>query len=452
MALEDGVKSTAQSVAARNAPACRAVALLLALAMTATSTAAVAAKSKKRSSGNPIAAAIVVDMNTGRILHEQSSLASRAPASLTKMMTLYVLFSYLRSGAVTPDSEFVVTPYAASQAPTKLGLKPGTTIRAADAIHALVTLSANDAATTIAENLAGTEANFAKVMTRKAQELGMMSTVFRNASGLPNDQQTTTARDMAILAKHLIRDFPEYYGCFQTKYFTYRGHRYRNHNRLLFGYKGTDGIKTGYTRAAGFNLTASVQRDGKHLVAVVLGGKTGAQRDAAMRGLLDKSFPKAIAGKAKPVETAPLVAGLETPPPPAAKKRVFALASAAPAPEPMSIGSAAAPPAKLAAVSAAQPAADPTPIGSSKSGTAPGPYHVQVGAFTTHGEAENRLGEVQGRANSLLDGHQPIAVTFQKDETQWFRARFAGFSQDRAKTTCAELKRMSFECVVMRAN
>jgi D-alanyl-D-alanine carboxypeptidase len=118
----------------------------------------------------------------------------------------------------------------------------------------------------------------------------------------------------------------------------------------------------------------------------------------------------------------------------------------------MSIGSAAAPPAKLAAVSAAQPAADPTPIGSSKSGIAPGPYHVQVGAFTTQGEAENRLGEVQGRANSLLDGHQPIAVTFQKDETQWFRARFAGFSQDRAKTTCAELKRMSFECVVMRAN
>ena len=121
----------------------------------------------------------------------------------------------------------------------------------------------------------------------------MMSTLFRNASGLPNDQQVTTARDMAILAQHLIRDFPEYYGCFQTKYFTYRGHRYRNHNRLLFGYKGTDGIKTGYTRAAGFNLTASVKRDDKHLVAVVLGGRTGSQRDAAMRSLLDRSFPKA---------------------------------------------------------------------------------------------------------------------------------------------------------------
>jgi D-alanyl-D-alanine carboxypeptidase len=425
------------------------LALLLALAIAAPSSAALAAKSKKRSSGSPIAAAIVVDMNSGRILHGQASTAPRAPASLTKMMTLYVLFSYLRSGAVTPDTEFVVTPYAASQPPTKLGLKPGATIRAADAVNTLVTLSANDAAVTVAENLAGTEANFARVMTRKAQELGMMSTLFRNASGLPNDQQVTTARDMAILAQRLIRDFPEYYGCFQTKYFTYRGHRYRNHNRLLFGYKGTDGIKTGYTRAAGFNLTASVRRDDKHLVAVVLGGSTGAQRDAAMRALLDKSFPKAVAGRARPA-AAPLVASLESPapPPPVAKKRVFALASAAP--ETVSFGKqdTAQAPAKLAAA----PAAPAAPAGSAKVDKTAGPYHVQVGAFTSQAEAENRLGEVRGRATTLLDGHQPVAVSFQKDDTQWYRARFAGFTQDRAKSTCAELKRMSFDCLVMRAN
>jgi len=428
------------------------LALLLALAVAAPSNAALAAKAKKRSSGSAIAAAIVVDMNSGRILHEQDSMTPRAPASLTKMMTLYVLFSYLRSGAVSPDSEFVVTPFAARQSPTKLGLKPGATIRAADAVHALVTLSANDAAVTIAENLAGTEANFARVMTRKAQEIGMMSTLFRNASGLPNDEQVTTARDMAILAQHLIRDFPEYYGCFQTKYFTYRGHRYSNHNRLLFGYKGTDGIKTGYTRAAGFNLTASVKRDDKHLVAVVLGGKTGSQRDAAMRALLDKSFPKAIAGKPKPVDAAPLVASLETaPPPPVAKKRVFALASTGPA-EPVSFSTEAAQvPAKLAPAQGAV-AADPTPTGPTTSARAAGPYHVQVGAFTSQVEAETRLGEVRGRATTILDGHQPVAVAFQKDDTQWYRARFAGFTQDRAKSTCAELKRMSFECVVMRAN
>jgi D-alanyl-D-alanine carboxypeptidase len=422
--------------------------------MVVPSTAALAAKSKKRSSGNTIAAAIVVDMNSGRILHEQNSMTPRAPASLTKMMTLYILFSYLRSGAVTPDTEFVVTPFAASQSPTKLGLKPGATIRAADAVNALVTLSANDAAVTIAENLAGTEANFARVMTRKAQELGMMSTLFRNASGLPNSEQVTTARDMAILAKHLIRDFPEYYSCFQTKYFSYRGHRYGNHNRLLFGYKGTDGIKTGYTRAAGFNLTASVRRGDKHLVAVVLGGRTGSQRDAAMRGLLDKSFPKAVAGNTKPIESAPLVASLETPapPPPVAKKRVFALASTGPA-EPVNFGTETArAPAKLAPATAPQMSADATPIGPTTSAKAAGPYHVQVGAFTSQSEAENRLGEVQGRATTLLDGHQPVAVSFQKDDTQWYRARFAGFTQDRAKSTCAELKRMSFECVVMRAN
>ena len=433
------------------------LALLLALAIAAPSSAALAA-SKKRSSGSAIAAAIVVDMNSGRILHEQASMTPRAPASLTKMMTLYVLFSYLRSGAVSPDTEFVVTPYAARQSPTKLGLKPGATIRAADAVNALVTLSANDAAVTIAENLAGTEGNFARVMTRKAQELGMMSTLFRNASGLPNDEQVTTARDMAVLAQHLIRDFPEYYGCFQTKYFAYHGRRYRNHNRLLFGYKGTDGIKTGYTRAAGFNLTASVRRDDKHLVAVVLGGRTGGQRDAAMRALLDQSFPKAVAGRPRPVETAPLVARLETPappapPPPVAKKRVFALASAGSAePASFSDDSDVQVSAKPAAAPAAEMPADPMPTGPTTSSTASGPYHVQVGAFTSQAEAESRLGEVRGRASSVLDGHQPIAVVFQKDDTQWYRARFAGFSQDGAKNTCAQLKRMSFECVVMRAN
>jgi D-alanyl-D-alanine carboxypeptidase len=433
----------------------RPLALALALAMAAPSTAALA-KPRARSGGSAIAAAIVVDMNSGRTLYEQSPDVPRVPASLTKMMTLYVLFTYMRAGAVSPDSELVVTPYAASQAPTKLNLKPGATIRVADAVNALVTLSANDAAVTIAENLAGTEQNFARVMTQKAQSIGMMSTTFRNASGLPIDGQVTSARDMAILAQHLIHDFPEYYGCFQTRYFSYNGRRYRNHNHLLFGYKGTDGIKTGYTRLAGFNLTASAKRDDKHLVAVVLGGRSGGGRDAAMRSLLDQNFPKAVAGK--PVTAAPLVASLEAPapPPPVAKKPVFALASAAPAAAPVSFAqdSAAATPARLAPAPApAQPVAASTPPASaSKTGKSDGDYHVQVGAYTSQAEAESRLGEVQGRATTLLDGHQPLAVTFQKDDTQWYRARFAGFSQDSAKSACAELKRMSFDCVVMRAN
>jgi cell division protein FtsN len=171
-----------------------------------------------------------------------------------------------------------------------------------------------------------------------------------------------------------------------------------------------------------------------------------------MRALLDKSFPKAIAGRPKPVDTAPLVASLETaPPPPAAKKRVFTLASTGPA-EPVSFSTEAAPASAKLAAPQPEVSADPTPTGPTTSAKAAGPYHVQVGAFTSQAEAESRLGEVRGRATTILDGHQPIAVAFQKDATQWYRARFAGFTQDRAKSTCAELKRMSFECVVMRAN
>jgi D-alanyl-D-alanine carboxypeptidase len=456
MAFEDGVKIRNCGHWARKRPrGWRPLALALALAMAAPSTGALA-RPKARAGGSAIAAAIVLDMNSGRPLYEQSPDVPRVPASLTKMMTLYVLFTYMRAGAASPNSELVVTPYAASQAPTKLNLKPGATIRAADAVNALVTLS--DAAVTIAENLAGTEQNFARVMTQKAQSIGMMSTQFRNASGLPIDGQVTSARDIAILAQHLIRDFPEYYGCFQTKYFTYNGRRYRNHNHLLFGYKGTDGIKTGYTRLAGFNLTASVRRDNKHLVAVVLGGRTGAERDAAMRSLLEQNFPKAVAGK--PLNQTPLVASLEAPPappaPPAAKKQVFALASAAPAAAPVNLAQDSAPesPEKLAPAPApAQPVAtSATPVNSGKTGASAGPYDVQVGAYASQAEAEARLGEVQGHATTLLDGHQPFAVAFQKDETQWFRARFAGFSQDDAKSACVELKRMSFDCVVMRAN
>jgi len=404
----------------------------------------------KARSGNAVAAAIVVDMNSGRTLYEQSPDVQRVPASLTKMMTLYVLFAYMRAGVISPDSELVVTSYAASQDPTKLNLKPGATIRVADAINALVTLSANDAAVTIAENLAGTEQNFARVMTQKARSIGMMSTTFRNASGLPIDGQNTSARDMATLAQHLIRDFPEYYGCFQTRFFTYNGRRYRNHNHLLFGYKGTDGIKTGYTRLAGFNLTASVRRDDKHLIAVVLGGKTGGQRDAAMRSLLDRNFPKAMVGK--PVNTAPLMASLEAPPP-GPKKQVFALASAAPTTAPVLLGEdgRVAAPAKVVSTPATPVAASATPVSSGNMRQSTGPFHLQVGAYTSQAEAESRLSEVQGRATALLNGHQPLAVTFQKDDTQWFRARFTGFSQDSAKSACAELKRMSFDCVVMRA-
>jgi D-alanyl-D-alanine carboxypeptidase len=426
------------------------VALALILVLTAmlapVSEADARSRRPRGSGGAAVAAAIVIDMNAGRVLYTQAPDTARGPASLTKMMTLYILFSYLRAGSITPDSELVVTPYAASQSPTKLGLKPGETIRAADAVKALVTQSANDAAVTIAENLAGTEENFARMMTAKAHALGMTDTIFRNASGLPDPEQVTTARDMAILAEHLIRDFPEYYPVFASKTFVYRGRPFRNHNHLLFGYRGTDGIKTGYTRASGYNLVASVRRDDKHLVAVVLGGRTGGQRDAAMRALLDKHFPEALAA----TSASPALVALAKPAPPPqsvppATRPAFAFADAAASPI-------RATPALVQVRTVPTTTISPPANPAKAEDKALGPFHVQVGAFTSEAEAESRLGEVQSRAAKLLDGHRPVTLSFRKDATDWYRARFAGFSQNDAKTTCASLKRMALDCIVMQAN
>ena len=307
------------------APLRRLVCLKLVLLL---SFGAVLAPINQAVAASAVKAAIIVDMNSGKVLYSQSADVLRSPASLTKIMTLYILFAYLRAGKLTYDTELKVSAHAASQAPTKLGLKPGSTIKTGDAIKALVTKSANDAAATIAENLGGAKQNFARMMTQTARNLGMKNTTFRNASGLPNDEQLTTARDMAILATHVINDYPEYYGHFETRYFAYKGRKYRNHNRLLFGYRGTDGIKTGYTRASGFNLTASVKRDGKHLVGVVLGGRTGAQRDAAMRALFDKYWSKASTGRSS---AELLIASLMgSSPPPPSRKPAYALAAATP--------------------------------------------------------------------------------------------------------------------------
>ncbi|MET0870302.1 MAG: D-alanyl-D-alanine carboxypeptidase [Methyloceanibacter sp.] len=440
------------------------VALALALVLAALAAPSAEAASRRSKSGTPkIAASIVVDMNTGTILHSEAAEQPRPPASLTKMMTLYVLFGYLRAGKITPDTELVVTSHAASQAPTKLGLKPGAKIKVTDAAKALVTQSANDAAATIAENLGGTEENFARLMTETGRRIGMTNTVFRNASGLPNDEQMSTARDMAILSAHLIHDYPEYYTVFETRYFTFKGRKYRNHNKLLFGYKGTDGIKTGYTRASGFNLAASAHRGNKHLLAVVLGGRTGSQRDAATRALLDKHFAKASETKPTDEQRVASFVGAPPPPLPAIKKPDLTLASMAPAPSP-----AASPaegdidPAPVAAPAPA-PAPQPQPVLAALTSPSPaakpatestrvdGAYNVQVGAFTSQAEAENRLGMVQQRALDVLKGHLPFTASFMKGDQEWYRARFAGFSQDDAEAACAALKKLSLDCAIMLA-
>jgi len=246
-----------------------------------------------RESYSPAFSSIIVDGNSGATLASNNPDASRHPASLTKIMTLYLLFERLDAGKIKLDTEMQVSEHASEQAPTKLDLRPGQTIRVEDAIKGLVTRSANDAAVVIAEALAGDESEFAKLMTRKAHALGMTRTVYRNASGLPDDEQVTSARDQSTLGRAIQDRFPRYYRYFSTTAFNYRGHSISNHNHLLGSVEGVDGIKTGYTRASGFNLVTSMRRGNRHLVGVVMGGRSGGSRDAIMRNLLAENLEKA---------------------------------------------------------------------------------------------------------------------------------------------------------------
>src|SRR5712664_2477157 len=246
-----------------------------------------------RESYSPAFSSIIIDGNSGATLSANNPDASRHPASLTKIMTLYLLFERLDAGKMKLDTEMDVSEHASEQAPTKLGLHPGQSIAVEDAIKGLVTRSANDAAVVIAEAIAGDEGDFAKLMTRKARALGMTKTVYRNASGLPDDEQVTTARDQATLGRAIQERFPRYYRYFSTTEFNYHGHSIRNHNKLLGNVEGVDGIKTGYTRASGFNLVTSMRRGNRHLVGVVLGGRSGGSRDTIMRGLLAENLEKA---------------------------------------------------------------------------------------------------------------------------------------------------------------
>lgn len=235
-------------------------------------------------------AAIAVDARTGKVLFARNADRYSYPASLTKIMTLYVLFAELKAGRLRLDSPIVMSPYAASRPPSKLGLKAGASITVENAIRALVTKSANDVATAVAERLAGSEAAFAVRMTQTARRLAMTRTTFRNASGLPSAGHRTTARDMATLALRIQRDFPRLYRYFSLRSFTYRGRRYRNHNRLLGRFAGMDGLKTGYTRAAGYCLATSARRGRARVVAVVLGARSGRARNWYIARLMNRMF------------------------------------------------------------------------------------------------------------------------------------------------------------------
>ena len=276
------------------------LAMLLTLVLSIPQAEASRRKQQKAATYAPPYASLVFDVNTGRTLQATNPDAPRHPASITKVMTLYMLFEQIERGRFRLDSELPVSRFAASQRPSKLSLAPGTTISVEDAIKALITKSANDVAVVVAEAIGGTEERFGHMMTAKARSIGMSRSVFRNASGLPNPQQITTARDLVTLGRAIHDRFPRFYPYFGTRTFDFDGYAYRNHNKLLGRVEGVDGIKTGFTRASGFNLLTSAKVDGRHILVVVLGGRSGRQRDALVASLVEGHMPRAVAGRRTP--------------------------------------------------------------------------------------------------------------------------------------------------------
>lgn len=278
---------------------------VLGLALMPVDAAHAKAKAPKQSS-------FVIDANTGKVLHDDEGDAPRFPASLTKMMTLYILFGEIEQGRLSYASKIRISERAHGMAPSKLGLEPGEEISVIDAIRALVVKSANDIAVAVAEHIGGSEYQFARIMTERAHQIGMTSTTFRNASGLPNPAQFSTARDMVTLALRLHDDYPQHYRHFSLASFTFGGKEYKSHNTLMRGFPGMDGVKTGYTRLSGFNLVSSVRADGKHVVGAVFGGKTAATRNALMRSLLYTALGQASTTKTRKPQ-APLIAARRPP-------------------------------------------------------------------------------------------------------------------------------------------
>lgn len=377
-------------------------------------------------------AAIVLDADTGKVLHAANPDTRNYPASLTKMMTLYMVFEALDTKKLRLNQKLPVSARAAGMTPSKLGVKRGETITVETAILALVTKSANDAAVVVAEKLGGTEAQFARLMTKKARALGMRKTNFRNASGLPNRRQLSTARDMAQLSRRLVKDFPHHYRYFSRQSYTFRGKKYKNHNSLLRTYPGTDGIKTGYIRASGFNLAASVTRNGRRLIGVVFGGKSAKSRDRHMATLLERGFRKisAIAAKPPAVPAKRPVAVVSKPVKPTATK-VTKAAAAKPRPAPP----------RLPSWRQPYPALGQRP--------ATEEWAIQVGAYRNIEPARAVLRKAIARIPKLTKNTRVSISPFNAGDTLMYRARLIGMSGDSARTACKRLERRKIPCIAI---
>ena len=445
--------------------------LVVALAMTPDATPLVA-----QSSDNARYAAIVVDAESGEVLFARHADSRRYPASITKIMTLYLTFEALAEGRVKPDDVLTISPHAASQPPSKLGLAAGQTITLDDAMKATAVRSANDMAVAIAEHVGGSETRFTAQMTLKARELGMTQTRYVNANGLPDARQLTSARDLAILARAIMRDFPQYYRYFGLHDWAYNGRDYRNTNGLLHSGNGYDGMKTGYTNASGYNLAASAVRDGKRLITIVLGGRSTASRNQHVAALMDTGFDVerarasgqtiqvaqtffeargfgigpdnsgpvqyAAAGREDEDETT-LVAYTALPAQPPQPTRVT------PPPSERPIQRAEARPADVTAIlngGVAPPSTSRTPPRREPAREPAGRWAVQVGAFRDETVARDWLTEVNRRFRRQFTGAERTV----QNAAGWYRSRFTGMTEAGAQAACNALAERRVTCMVVR--
>lgn len=426
---------------------------------------------------NPRYAGIVVDLDNGEVLYAENIDDQRYPASLTKMMTLYLTFEALESGTLRLDEPLPVSPYAAAKPAVKLWLAAGSSIPVDTAIRALAVRSANDVAAVVAEALGGTEARFAQMMTTKARELGMHATTFRNASGLPDDGQITTARDMLTLSVRVMQDFPQYYHYFGLQEFTYRGTRHTSHNRLVRDYPGADGLKTGFIRASGFNVATTAVRGDRRLVGVVMGGFSSQSRDTHMANLLDRSFLRAslrdqqswmadtdfsqefmaFAPPAQPIAPA-------TPEPRQPLLAVVETTTLSPSPDSNATAPAVDLEEQLADISsvqrppAASDTAQPDPLQAfiererqlASVSDAGGGWGVQVGAFSQEAQARQLAQQAAQRIAQNLGGR--VAVDTVEGQNPVYRARLMALDEQRARQACRELHSQGMDCMVVNAS
>lgn len=448
---------------------------------------------------NPRYAGIVVDLENGEVLYAENADEPRYPASLTKMMTLYLTFEALEKGELSINQALPVSAQAAAMPATKLWLSAGSSIPVDTAIRALAVRSANDVAVVVAEALGGSEQGFAHLMTAKARELGMNSTTFRNASGLPDDQQITTARDMLRLSVRVMQDFPQYYHYFGLQEFTYRGTRHTSHNRLVRNYPGADGLKTGFIRASGFNVATTAVHGNRRLVSIVMGGFTGASRDTHMANLLDRGFARAalrdqrtwlastnfsrefmgFSGSAQPMPTQPqqhtpsrpMMASVDATArattaraTPERATATWTAASQTPAISQGSSTAAAAVEQQLLRAQAAPVEKDPlqevvererivvsSQATSAAQSQAPdGNWGIQVGAFSQAAHAEQLAQQAAQRLPNNMGGR--VAVDTLEGQTPVFRARVVALDEGRARQACQTLQAQGMDCMVVNAS